>query len=145
MNKEKRTKCKKNFIHTFRCFSRTIIGFWVTCRRFSTTCAQHSSCALLEVAMWWGLPFSHYVRGHTRVDKRAHLLFGKKEGSLPLKCKRESLKKQGVDFKGTTSHSWRGLPQKEGRTLHWLQRPPYLPAFAIKLSTATKIAVYPAA
>ena len=114
-------------------FSPTIIGFWVTCRWFPTTCAQHSSRALLEVAMWWGLPTPHCMRGHTRADKRAHLLFGQKGGSLPWKCKREFLQNQGVDPKkfGTTSHSWRGIPLKEGIALHRLQRPPHLPAFAI--------------
>jgi hypothetical protein len=57
MNKEKQGKCKKNFIHTFG-FRFPQSSVRVTCRWFPTTCAQHSSRALLEVAMWWGLPTS---------------------------------------------------------------------------------------
>ncbi len=74
--------------------------------------------------MWWGLSTSDCIRGHIRVNKRAHLLFGQKRGSLPWKLKRAFLKKQEVDPKGTTSHSWGGLSDKDGRALHWLQRAP---------------------
>ncbi len=102
MNKEKPGGCKKNFIHNFG-FRFLQSSVRVTCRLFPTTYAQHSSSALLEMAMWWGLPTSSK-------NMRAYLY--RQTGASPFWTK------EGIPSAGERGH----LPSQESDSLgfpHW--------------------------
>ncbi len=139
MNKEKRGKCKRTSFILLGVFLPQSSGFGslagdspslvlstrtVPCLRWLCDGACFPLIAWEGIAVWTNGRIS---------------FFGQKGGSLSWKLKRAFLHKQGVDTKGITSHSCRGLPHKEGRVLHWMQRSPHLLAFAIK---GSKIWVY---
>jgi hypothetical protein len=125
MNKEKPGKYKKNFIHTFECFCPTIIGYWVTCRWSPTTCAQHSSCALLEVAMpclrwlcdgaclppitWEGIP----MQTNGRIS-----FLAKKETHSPEHARGNSYKSRGRIPKELPRIAGEGFLTKRVEALH---------------------------